>query len=360
VGYFSALETCAENASGFYATCTFMAAHKGRSTTSAGCAQRAQELQPERQTMGKLNRREFIAGIAGLGAAFLAGGCSGKEAADVRPATNRPPKFDPKTLAVAKGDDPAKNTRGAINALGGLGKLIRKGDFVVVKPNMAWNRAPTQAATTNPEVIAEIVRLCFAAGAGKVLVIDHIIDRPAETVLSFNGIGPAAEKAGAKAVAAQNESDYRSVSIPQGKMLKSDTCLKDILKADVFINVPIAKDHGATRLTLGMKNLMGCNYDRQAWHRSSSLDQCIADYASAIRPDLVVLDATRILLDNGPKGPGKTKDVNQVIAGVDQVAVDAYGARLFGIKPSDIGYIKCAAAMGIGEIDLSKIVIKSA
>ncbi len=303
--------------------------------------------------MGKINRREFIEAVAGIGAALFVGGCGAKKQAGASATAKT--KIDIEGLIVSSGKGPAKNTRAAIDALGGMGKIVKSGDFVVIKPNIAWSRPPDAAATTNPEVVAELVRMCKEAGAGKILVIDHIIDKPAEGVLGFTGIREAAEKAGATVSAAQNESDFRSIQIPRGKALKSDTCIKAILKADVFINAPIAKSHAATKLTLGLKNLMGCNWDRQVWHESSSLDQCIADYASAVRPDLTVLDATRILLTNGPKGPGQTKDLGKVIAGTDPVAVDAYGATLFGLKPEEIGHIKLAAAMGLGKIDLTKV-----
>ena len=307
--------------------------------------------------MKKLDRREFLGAVAGAGAAFLVGGCAAKSEESSVATTPRGAKFDEKTLAVASGKDPAKLTRGAVDALGGMGKLVKKGDFVVIKPNIAWNQPPEVGATTNPAVVGEIVKMCKEAGAGRVLVIDHIIDKPSEMVLGLSGIMAAGQEAGAEVSSAQNESDYRTVEIPKGKAIKSDTCIKDILKADVFINVPIAKTHGMTKLTLGMKNLMGCNWDRQAWHQNS-LDQCIADYATAIRPDLTILDANRILLTGGPKGPGKTKDVGKVIAGVDPVAVDAYGATLFGMKPEEIGHIKLAHEMGVGEIDLAKVKIK--
>jgi len=312
--------------------------------------------------MDKLNRREFIEAVAGLGAALFVGGCGSKEKAAGGPRASiadRAPRFDAKTMAIAKGGDPGKITRAAVDALGGMGKLVKKGDFVVIKPNIAWGRPADAAATTNPAVVAELVRMCKEAGAQRVLVIDHIIDRPADGVLGMTGIKAAAEGAGAEASSAQNESDFRTIEIPKGKLIKTDTCIKEILKADVFINVPIAKSHSATKLTLGMKNLMGCNFDRQAWHDSASLDQCIADYASAIRPDLTILDANRVLLTNGPKGPGETKDPKQVIASVDPVAVDAFGATIFNLKPEDIGYVKLANEMGLGEIDLKKMTVKS-
>jgi len=308
--------------------------------------------------MKKLDRREFLSAVAGLGATFAIGGCGQNESAEA-PSTTTPraARFDEKTLAVASGKDPAKLTRAAVDALGGMGKLVRKGDFVVVKPNIAWNQSPEVAATTNPSVVAEIVKMCKEAGAGRVLVIDHIIDKPAEMVLGLSGIAEACQKAGAEVSAAQNESDFRTVEIPRGHAMKSDTCIKDVLKADVFINVPIGKVHGMTKLTLGLKNLMGCTWDRQAWHQNA-LDQCIADYATAIRPDLTILDANRILLTGGPKGPGKTRNVGKVIAGVDPVAVDAYGATLFDMKPQDIKHIQLAHDLGVGEMDLAKVKIK--
>lgn len=307
--------------------------------------------------MRKLDRREFLGAVAGVGTALLVGGCAGKSGESSSEAAPRSPKFDTKTLAVAAGKDPAKLTRSAVDALGGMGKLVKKGDFVVIKPNIAWNQPPEVGATTNPAVVSEIVKMCKEAGAGRILVVDHIIDKPSEMVLGLTGIMAAGKEAGADVTSAQNESDFRTVEIPKGKAIKSDTCIKDVLKADVFINVPIGKVHGMTKLTLGLKNLMGCNWDRQAWHQNS-LDQCIADYATAVRPDLTILDANRILISGGPKGPGKTKDVGKVIAGVDPVAVDAYGATLFGMKPEEIGHIKLAHEMGLGEIDLAKVKIK--
>ncbi|MGC8863521.1 MAG: DUF362 domain-containing protein [Armatimonadota bacterium] len=303
--------------------------------------------------MRKISRREFIEAVAGIGAALFVGGCGTKaQTGTASGAALRKPKRDIEGLFVASGRGPAKNTRAAVDALGGIGKLVKSGDFVVIKPNIAWNRPPDAAATTNPQVVAELVKMCKEAGAGRVLVIDHIIDRPAEAVLGFTGIEEAARKAGAEVRAAQSESDYAPVEIPKGKLLKSDTLIRDILQASVFINAPVAKTHSATKLTLGMKNLMGCNWDRQAWHESASLDQCITDYATAVRPDLTVLDATRILLTNGPKGPGRTKDVDQVIVGTDPVSVDACAALLFGLNPAEISHIKLAEEMGVGKIDV--------
>jgi uncharacterized protein (DUF362 family) len=134
--------------------------------------------------------------------------------------------------------------------------------------------------------------------------------------------------------------------------------LRDLGRADVFINVPIAKVHSSTALTLGCKNLMGTVWDRGAWHRSASLDQAIADFAAEVRPDLVILDAVRVLLTNGPKGPGRTETRGTVVAGVDPLAVDAYGATLLGRRPEQIAHLKKSHEMGVGEIDLERIEVK--
>jgi uncharacterized protein (DUF362 family) len=249
-------------------------------------------------------------------------------------------------------------TSAAIEAFGGMGKFVKKGQTVVLKPNVAWARPMSAAATTNPKVVKAVAKMCYDAGAERVLVVENVIDKPAEFVLKLSGVAPAAESAGAKVINASDRSMFTKISIPKGKLLSSDECVKAVIDADVFINLPIAKTHSATKVTLGLKNLMGVVWDRQAWHNSDSLHQCIADYASAVSPTLTILDANRILLTNGPKGPGKTKDVGEVIVGVDPVAVDAYGASLFNLKPEDVEHIKLAAAMGLGEMNLDKVKVE--
>jgi uncharacterized protein (DUF362 family) len=134
--------------------------------------------------------------------------------------------------------------------------------------------------------------------------------------------------------------------------------MRDLRRADVFINLPIAKVHNSTRLTLGIKNLLGIVWDRGAFHRSESLEQAMVDLITHVRPHLTILDAVRILLTNGPKGPGRTEDRRLVVAGADPVAVDAYGASLFGMAPGQIGHIRLAAAAGLGEMDLKRIKVK--
>lgn len=316
----------------------------------------------------KLSRRDFLGKAAAAGAAAAIGltGCSsGQQSTETETQTANgriaravsEPGAKP-VIAVATGESPEKNTIAAVEAVGGMGRYVKSGDFVVVKPNIAWSRRPDMAATTNPDVVAAIVKMCREAGAERVLVMDHIIDKPFELVLNITGIKPAAEAAGAEVLSAGEKNMYRRIDIPEGKTLTSDDVLNDVLDADVFINVPIAKNHGATDVTLAMKNLMGVIWDRQAWHTSASLHQCIADFATAVQADLTILDANRIMLDSGPKGPGNTKDPNQVIAGTDPVAIDAYGATLFGLEPTEVEHIVMAHTHGLGEIDLSKVTLE--
>jgi uncharacterized protein (DUF362 family) len=303
-------------------------------------------------TFDEMTRRGFLkralaAGFAAYGIGEL-GGIDGLPEAE---------GAAPSSIVVASKRSPEALVRAAVDGLGGMGKFVKRGARVVVKPNMAWARKPQQAATTNPQVVAEIVRLCKAAGAGSVMVIDHVLDSPDATVLNITGLKQASEAAGAKVVSARATAMYQTVTLSRGKTLKSADVLRDIRRADVFINVPIAKVHSATTVTLGCKNLMGVVWDRGTWHRIG-LDQCIADFAAEVKPDLTILDAVRTLLTNGPKGPGKTASPGVVVAGTDPLAVDAYGATLLDFKPEQIGHLRLAAVAGVGEIRLDHIKVK--
>jgi len=207
-------------------------------------------------------------------------------------------------VVVAEKDKPAELVRKAIKALGGMSRFVKKGNRVLIKPNIAFARPPEGAANTNPEVVAELVQLCFEAGAKEVIVLDYTLD-PARITYEMSGIAKAAEAKGARVVYVSPR-DFVPIEVPKGKILSAYDVrvLKQVLDADVFINVPIAKTHGSARLTLGMKNLMGIIQDRGAWHRSGDLHQCIADFVTAVKPHLTVIDAIRILASGGPKGPG--------------------------------------------------------
>ena len=299
-----------------------------------------------------MTRRDFMrrALRAGLATYALSGvdGLLGEQAAAAASAP---------TIAVASRKGPAELVGAAVEAAGGIGKFVKRGARVLIKPNMSGARKPEQAATTNPEVVAEIVRLCKQAGAREVKVTDHAVDGPEALLLRMTGIGPAAQDAGARVSLASSPALYERASLRGAKVLKSVEVLRDLRRADVFINVPIAKVHSATGVTLGCKNLMGTVLDRGAWHRRD-LDQCIGDYAKEFRPDLVILDATRVLLTNGPKGPGRTEAKGIVVAGTDPVAVDAYGAMLLGRQAQQVGHLARAHDMGVGEIDLERVKVK--
>jgi uncharacterized protein (DUF362 family) len=263
----------------------------------------------------------------------------------------------PIVVVVAEKDKPAELVRKAIKALGGMGRFVKRGNRVLIKPNIAFARPPEGAANTNPEVVAELVQLCVEAGAKEVIVLDYTLD-PARITYEMSGIAKAAEAKGARVVYVSPR-DFVPVEVPKGKILSAYDVrvLKQVLDADVFINVPIAKTHGSARLTLGMKNLMGIIQDRGAWHRSGDLHQCIADFVTAVKPHLTVIDAIRILASGGPKGPGRVEQKDTIIASTDIVAADAYATTLFGLTPNDVPHIIKAAELGVGVADLKRVKI---
>jgi uncharacterized protein (DUF362 family) len=264
-------------------------------------------------------------------------------------------------LVVVHGSDPAAITKAAIDALGGLEKLVSPGDIVVVKPNISFDRSPEYAATTNPDVVAAVVELAKGAGAAEVHVFDHTLYE-ARLTYKRSGIADAATKAGAKVsyVRGQNDRRFRDMAIPGGVVMTSWPLHDMLTKADVLINVPIAKHHDSTRLTLGMKNLMGlAGGNRGTWHRDMLVKR-IADLNGAVKVDLTVLDAFRILVAHGPTG-GSLDDVREphkVIAGIDPIAVDSYAATLFDMKGEDIGYVREGHGRGLGELDLAKVSLR--
>jgi len=266
----------------------------------------------------------------------------------------------PPDLAVASGEDPKALVRKAIAELGGMKKFVSRGDIVVIKPNMAWVRRPEQAANTHPDVVGSLVEMAFEAGAKAVKVFDQCAAETKDHRQAYaaSGIAEAAIKAGAL-VPLTYDLQPAKIQIKDGVFIKQSSVWKDALECDCFINVPVAKQHGVTQLTLAMKNHMGLiGGDRREWHRN--IDQALADFASAFKPKLTVLDAYRILLRHGPGG-GNLADVQlarKCVAGVNQASVDAYGTTLFGKQPTDIGHIVLAGKLGVGEIDLAKLKIR--
>ena len=259
-------------------------------------------------------------------------------------------------LAVLTNGDPASLTRQVMELLGGMNRFVSKGDVVVVKPNIGWDRNPLQAANTNPEVVAEVIKMCLEAGAKKVKLFDRSCNS-ATRCFENSGIKKAASEAGAE-VSYVVDAAFAKMKFPKGEVLKEWYMYKPAMEADVLINVPIAKVHGSAKLTMGIKNLMGImGGDRGQIHWK--MDDNLADLANFVRPQLTILDAYRILTNNGPQG-GSLKDVVEkktMIAGVEIASVDAYGTTLFDMKPTDLDYVVKANEFGLGEIDLSKLKI---
>lgn len=259
-------------------------------------------------------------------------------------------------LVAVRGGEPNQMFDKAIESLGGMKNFVKKGQKVVVKPNIGWDVVPENAANTNPILVKRIVEHCFNAGAKEVLVFDNTCDNW-QKCYSNSGIEEAAKSAGAKMVTGNSESYYQDVKIPNGKKLKEAKVHKLILESDVFINVPILKSHGSARLTIAIKNLMGVVWDRRYWHRND-LHQCIADYATFRRkPDLNIVDCYRVMLKNGPRGISKedTTLMKSLIISKDMVAADAAATKMFGLEPDSIPYIKIANEMKVGEINLDKL-----
>jgi len=328
----------------------------------------------------RLTRFEFLkaAAVTGAGAAFLAA-CGGKTpgalggagsggapavarddaAAVPSPRAGRPaPGPGADSVVVAEGPSASANVERAVTALGGMGAFAKSGDVVVVKPNIVHAMAPQYAVTTDPDVVATLVRLALAAGARQVLVMDNPAGGLPQNTYAASGIAAAVAAAGGT-MQIMSDSEYADYVIP-GHLLKVHPIYRAIADADVLINVPIAKQHGSTGLTLAGKNMMGATSDRGRMHRAG-LSQSIAELNAALCPDLSVIDATRILVRNGPSG-GSMRDVNikdTIIAAADWVAADAYATRLFGKTPAEVPYIKAAADMHLGSMDLSATKIRN-
>jgi uncharacterized protein (DUF362 family) len=257
-------------------------------------------------------------------------------------------------LTVAQGDDPAAIARKAVEAIGGMKRFVARGDVVVVKPNIAWDRTPEQAANTNPQVVSAIVRLCQEAGAKKVIVTDVSCNDP-RRCFERSGIAAAARAEGAE-VLLPEERKFKKVDL-RGEVLTEWPVLEHFLAADKMINVPIAKHHSLTGVTLGMKNWYGIlGGPRHRLHQR--IQESLVDLADFMRPTLTIVDAYRVLMRNGPTG-GNVSDTalkKTIVASTDPVAIDAYVAKAFW--DLDIGrlrYLKMAEDRGLGRVNFEAL-----
>jgi uncharacterized protein (DUF362 family) len=282
-----------------------------------------------------------------------------------KPEAAQPKPTSPKTkafpdLVVAETGDPAQLVEKALEGLGGIKRFVQPGAKVVLKPNIAWYRTPEQAANTNPDLVKAVVQLCKKAGAKSVTVVEHTRD-PWQACFQASGIQKAVEEAGGRIYAATRKAMFSEVDVPGGKAIEQELVATDILEADVFINLPVAKVHDAAGAVIGMKNLMGSIWYPQAYHLNlkGGLHQCIADLSKAVKPNLIIADCYRVLLTGGPKGPGKIGNPGKVVAGTDPVAVDSYCLRFLNLKPDDVPYLKLAHEAGLGENDVSHLSVQT-
>jgi len=310
--------------------------------------------------MSKFTRRQFLfTGAATAGTALFGVGCASEPANTTEGRREVPvPAGDQAYLSVARGGDTVEITKQALAALGGIGRFVKNGDDVIIKPNICVDYHPPEyAATTNPTVVATLVSLCQGAGAKRVRVMDMPFGGTAKSAYAVTGIAAAVEAVGGE-MEVMSPVKYANFAIPQGKEITEWEIYQDIVNADVLIDVPIAKHHSLARLTLGAKNLIGVVNRPNQIHRN--LGQRVADLVSVICPTLTVIDAVKVLMAHGPTG-GSLNDVQQmdtIIASHDIIAADAYGATLFGKTGADIPYIKAGAEMGLGTMDLNSINIE--
>lgn len=309
----------------------------------------------------KITRRQFITRVAGTTAAAGALAAGGyliyDEFNPVRPISKK--TLDPRSFLVpagsgaprnvmVKGADPIKNLHAALEKLGSIETFVKKGDRVLLKPNMGWDRTPELAANTNPVVVEEMARLCLKAGARSVIVADHSVNDGARCARN-SGIRKAAEKTGAKLVLVGKDSDFVEARV-QGKVLKTWPMMKLLYEVDKVVNMPAAKHHSLSRVTLGIKNWIGvAGGRRRKLHQN--IHQTIVDLIAAFPPTLTVIDASRLMMKHGPTG-GRLSDVKTsefLAAGVEPASVDAAVLPLLDAQVSEVMHVSEAVSRGLGS-----------
>ena len=297
----------------------------------------------------KISRRVFLKTVAASAALTFAGRSVFANAKE---------EYD---LAVISGDTAAA-TKKALEVMGGISRFVKKGQRVVLKPNMSFPRPPEAGCNTHPLVVTTVARACLEAGAQQVLVLDNTLNRP-ELCLERSGIADACKSIkGVHVIAVKDKKFFREIKVPQGKILESVEVIKEALDSAVLISLPVAKSHSATGVSLGIKGLMGLIWDRESFHSKYNINQALADLATVIKPQLTLLDATRALVSGGPGGPGEIQKPNLVIAGIDPVAVDSYGVTVapwYGqnFKGRQVEHLLVAHQRGLGKIDLDQLKI---
>ena len=305
-----------------------------------------------------MKRRDFIKTTAAVGVAALT-----FDKLQAAITSNRIMVESAPDIVSVMGGEPAQLLERALAEMGGIENYVKKGQNVVIKPNIAWDKKPEFAATTNPELIEALVKQCIKAGAKKVTVFDHTCDNW-QRCYDSSGIEKAAKAAGATVISGNDESYYKEVAIPQGLKLKSTKIHQVLLEADVWFNVPVLKNHGGARMAIAMKNYMGIVWDRPYFH-SNDLQQCIADICTwSKKPALNIVDAYRCMRQNGPQGRSisDTSLLKALIVSPDIVAIDTAAVGLFNqVEKMDINtvtHIANGEKLKLGTQNLDKLNIK--
>ena len=297
-----------------------------------------------------MDRRRFMKTSLGVSAVWAMGSYTKSFAEQLQPA-----RYD---LVAVRGGEPDLMFDRGVEALGGLKAFVKKGQKVVIKPNIGWDVSPERAGNTNPKLVAHIIKRCLETGAKEVYVFDHTCDNW-QRCYRTSGIEDAVKNAGGRIVPGGSESYYQEVTVSGGKTLTKVKEHELILSSDVFINVPVLKTHSSARVTAAMKNLMGVVWDREFWH-SNDLHLCIAEYAASRKPTLNVVDAYAVMKRNGPRGVSVSDVVmmKAQLISTDIVAVDTAATKLFGLDPDQVRHIQIAAERGVGQKELEKLNIK--
>ena len=267
-------------------------------------------------------------------------------------------------LVAVMGGEPVAMLDKALETLGGIGNFVKKGQKIVIKPNIGWDRKPELAGNTNPQLIGALVKKCVEAGASTVTVFDHTCD-DWKKCYATSGIEDAVKAAGGVIVPANDESYYSEpIALPKGIQLKSAKIHKALIEADAWINVPVLKNHGGVKLSCAMKNLMGIVWDRRLFH-NNDLHQCIADICTwEKRPVLNIVDSYRMMFQNGPQGKSEADvaTVKALIASTDLVATDTAVLQFFNqvekLELDAVKYIEMGQSHQLGTSDLTKLKIE--
>ena len=302
--------------------------------------------------MTTFNRRRFLEGAAVSAAGLLLWPWRRALAAGAKP-----------DLVDVSGSDPAKMVAAALDALGGMKKFVRRGDHVVIKPNAAFANPADWGCTTHPQTVLAVAQACLDAKAKSVTIIEYP-QAKADKCLKRCGLQAAMDTLPkVKIKLLKEQADFKKLKVKGGVALKEVDVAKEVLSADVLINLPAAKAHSETGVSFGLKNAMGLIWDRKSFHTMFDLHQGIADLGRVIKPQLTIVDATRALLTNGPAGPGETAKPGRMVAGADVVAVDAYSLGLARFNQrqmttADARHILLAGKAGLGQVDVKQLRVK--